>query len=131
MNLTISPNVNSKKHSSFEGVSIMQMRPRDSWLIEICQKNPDIVDVSGFEPFVSQHAQGIVDKVRDLGENVLKSRFYGDLKQRLLLVLQEISEKRPAFSKEHLQEIRKMIEEPTGESRMTSSGLQFGDLTGS
>lgn len=130
MNLTITPSMNTKRHPSFGGVSIMQMRPVDSWLISIERTLPNMVEVDGFNPFLSQHAQGVVDKVRDLGQDVLKPRFYGDLKQRLLLILQEISEKRPAFSKEYLQEIKKMIEEPTHEFRITEFGLQFGDLSG-
>lgn len=127
MNLTISPNMNTKKHPSFGLIHII--KPGNGWVVSV-EKNRELdeVHVEGFKSFVSKHARGVVQKVRDLDQNVLKPKFYGDFKDRLLLILQEVSQKRPAFHKDDLKEVRTMLDNPNPDFKLTSDELIFGDI---
>lgn len=127
MDLTISPNMNTKKHPSFGLVSII--KPGNGWVISI-EKNrePGEVYVEGFKSFVSVYERSVANQVRDLGEAVLKPKYFGEFKKKLLFLLSVVKLERPLFYKENGQEIIAMLDNPSLDFKATSDELIFGDL---
>lgn len=130
MNLTVTPNVNTKKHPSFGLISITNPVGR-GWEIAIAQAEPNEVYVEGFLSFTSEHAQDVVNKVRDFGTEVLKPRYYDGLKEKLLLILNDAKKRLPLFRKEDAKAVELLIRNPNPtESRQMfiHDELIFGDI---
>ena len=129
MNLTITPNVNTKKHPSFGWVSIL--KPSSKWVISLSTTLPEEVYVDGFIPFNSENAKFVSNKFRDLEEGILSPKFFPEVKKKLLSILDEIQKQLPLFSKKDRAEVEAILNNPAPDRAMTGNhDLILGDIWG-
>lgn len=129
MNLTITPNMNTKKHPSFGLVSIM--KPIKGWTISLSTLEHDEVYVEGFKSFKSVYAVDAITRFRDYGEDVLKPKYFRGLKETLKKVLDAAQKQLPLFTAQDRKEVEAILDNPAPESIITKNGeLIIGDLFG-